>query len=110
MFPPTPSQPIRMAASLDGWLAHCAAYDHIESAIAVYDLRGTQRYANPAFARFNLGMRDAPEHFGKYESLHACPAFQSWLGNAIQSGNSEPLRKTFYYSPRITLDLSICLR
>src|SRR5512139_911724 len=110
MLPSPPSQPIRMPAGLDDWLGQCAAYDHIESAVAVYDLRGAQRYANPAFARFNLGMRDAPESFGNYESLQACPAFQSWLGNAIRSGNGEPLRRTFYYSPRITLDLSLCLR
>ncbi|HEY6095602.1 MAG TPA: EAL domain-containing protein [Gallionellaceae bacterium] len=106
----TPTQPIRIAAGLDGWLGHCAAYDHIESAVAVYDRLGASRYANPAFARFNLGMRDAAGHFGKYDTLQACPAFQAWLTKALQGGISAPLRATFYYSPRITVDLSICLR
>lgn len=106
----TSLQPVRLAAGLEGFLSQCAAYDLVESAIAVCDAQGELRYANPAFSRFNIAVRDSDENLNKHAALLACPGFQAWLSHALQAGDAEPLRQTFYYSPRITVDLNVCAR
>lgn len=103
-------QPVRLEAGLDALLSRCAAYDLVESAIAVCDAQGVLRYANPAFARFNLAVRDSSENFGRHAALLECSGFLAWLKSAVLSGGAEPLRRTFYYAPRITVDLSVCAR
>ena len=95
---------------LDGLLSQCAAYDLVESAIAVCDAHGIVRYANPAFLRFNLAIRDSAENCNSRTTLLECPEFLEWLHTAASTGNGEPLRKIFYYAPRITVELSICTR
>ena len=106
----TPLQPVRLAAGLEAFLSQCAAYDLVESALAVCNAQGELRYANPAFSRFNLAVRDSAENFNKHAALLACPGFLAWLRNALLPAGAEPFRQTFYYSPRITVDLSVCAR
>lgn len=103
-------QPVSLETDLDGLLSQCAAYDLVESAIAVCDAQGVLRYANPAFARFNLTVRVSAKSFLRHAALLECPEFLAWLRNALLPGGAKPLRRTFYYAPQITVDLSVCAR
>lgn len=100
----------RLEVDLDSLLSHCNAYDLLESAVAVCDASGNLRYANPAFLRFNITVRDTADHFNKFSTLLECPELKSWVAHATRSVDAKPLTQTFCYSPRITVDLHIVAR
>ncbi len=111
MLLPPSSQPAGFEVNFDFFLNHAAAYDLLESAVAMCDARGEIRYANQAFQNFNQSVRDQHDNFGKYATLLECPQCHDWLQSAVFSGASSTFKRTFCYAARlITVDLNILAR
>jgi PAS domain S-box-containing protein len=102
--------PVRLDTSFESYLIQCAAYDMLESAIAVVDTQGALRYANQAFLTLNQSIRDSVPNLTRYATLLDCPALIAWTGECLDTERTEALHQTFYYSPQIQLDLTVCLR
>lgn len=100
--------PIKLHSSFEAFLLQCSAYDMLESAIAVVDTQGTTRYANQAFVRFNKTVRDSVQNLTRYGTLLECPEISSWLMASQDTSNPNHLRHTFFYSPRIQVELTLC--
>jgi diguanylate cyclase (GGDEF)-like protein/PAS domain S-box-containing protein len=109
MLPPTP-QAILLENGLEGMLSNSAAYDFLESAVAVFDTQGTLRYRNTAFSNFNHAVRDSIENLDGQAALLDCPKFRSWLLASLAADDVETLRQTFYYAPRIQVELTVYAR
>lgn len=101
--------PIQLQPDLESLLAQCSAYDLLQSAIAVIDTQGNVRYANPAFVQFNKAVRDSINNLGQHATLLECPEFHSWLISSLDSSQPAPLRQIFYYSPKIQVELTVCI-
>ena len=86
-----------------------AAYDLLESAVAIFDAGGMLRYGNGAFANFNHAVRDSVENLAR-PSLLDCPEFKSWLHAALNAGRTAELRQVFHYGPRMRVELTVCAR
>ncbi len=99
-----------LESGLDGLLANAAAYDVIDSAVAIFDIQATLRYANSAFTHFNHAVRDSIENLNKEATLLDCPPFRSWLRDAVAAGQVKSLCQIFFYSPRIKVELTVCAR
>lgn len=103
-------QPIILSEAIDGLLRQCSAYDHLESAVALFDTGANLLYGNPAFTRFNLGVRDSIENLDQTENLLGCPRFCSWLTESLSEKHSGSTRQQFYYAPQISVELNVCIR
>jgi len=68
-----------LESGLEGLLGNSAAYDFLESAVAIFDTGGTLRYRNTAFSQFNHGVRDSIDNLNRQKALLDCPQFRSWL-------------------------------
>ena len=106
---PTP-QAITLETGIEGLLEISAAYDFLESAVALFDSRGTLRYENPAFVSFNRSVRDSVPNLANEDALLDCPQFHTWLLAAAKADRGNSLRQTFYYSPLIQIELTVCAR
>jgi len=109
MLPFTP-QAVMLDNGLEGLLGSAGAYEHIESAVAIFDTQGNLRYGNAAFKYFNRAVRDSVENLGRHETLLDCPEFRTWLQVAVAAGQAEKLRQTFYYAPLIKIELTLHAR
>jgi diguanylate cyclase (GGDEF)-like protein/PAS domain S-box-containing protein len=109
MSPHTP-QAIILENGLESLLGDSAAYDFLESAVAIFDTQGTLRYGNTAFSKFNRAVRDSAENLRLQAALLDCPQFRSWLQAALAADHAETLRQTFYYAPRIQVELTVYAR
>ncbi|TCV87340.1 EAL domain-containing protein [Sulfurirhabdus autotrophica] len=105
-----PSHPITLNTSISPFLEQCKVYDLLHSAVAILDGRCCILYENPAFSTFNLAVRDDAIQLRQLPSLLDCPDIQDWLNQCLQSGKNLTLKKTFYYSPRIKVDVTLCAR
>ena len=106
---PDPRPDFRLDDGLDGLLAMSAAYDLLESAVAIFDAAATLRYGNGAFTNFNHAVRDSVENLAR-PSLLDCPEFKSWLHAALNAGRTAELRQVFHYGPRMRVELTVCAR
>ncbi len=94
---------------IDAYLSGAGAFDFLDSAVGIFDL-SSLRYSNPAFASFNQSTRDAHENLQRYASLLDCPGVQEWLSEALHSGQVQARCLHAYYSARIKVELTLCLR
>jgi diguanylate cyclase (GGDEF)-like protein/PAS domain S-box-containing protein len=99
-----------LESGLESLLGYSAAYDYLESAVAIFDIKGSLLYGNPAFSKFNHSVRDSIENLNRKESLLDCPKFRTWLLAAVAAGHAETLHQVFYYSARIHVELTIYAR
>jgi len=99
-----------LESGLEGLLGNSAAYDFLESAVAIFDSAGKLRYGNAAFAHFNHNVRDSIENLNGHATLLECPQFQSWLMAAIAADHADTLSQSFYYAPLIRVELTVCAR
>jgi len=109
MSPHTP-QTITLESGLDGLLGNSAAYDFLDSAVAVFDIQGTLRYGNTAFSKFNHAVRDSVQNLNKQAALLDCPQFRSWLLDSVAADHVKSLRQIFYYAPLIQVELTVYAR
>ena len=84
--------------------------NRVEAAIAFVNARGEPVFQNDAFARFNVAVRDAADCFENHPTLLDCPAVQQSIRAALGSENDSLLRQTFFYGPRMKVDLSLRVR
>lgn len=99
-----------LESGLEGLLGNAAAYDYLEPAVAIFDIKGSLRYGNPAFSKFNHSVRDSIENLSRQAALLDCPKFRTWLLASVAAGHVETLRQVFYYSARIQVELTIHAR
>ncbi|MHB8258528.1 MAG: sensor domain-containing protein [Acidiferrobacterales bacterium] len=88
----------------------CEILNRVDAAIAFVNTRGEPVFQNDAFARFNAAVRDAADCFENYPTLLDCPAVQQSIRAALGSGNDSLVRQTFFYGPRMKVDLSLRVR
>ncbi|MHB8564969.1 MAG: putative bifunctional diguanylate cyclase/phosphodiesterase [Acidiferrobacteraceae bacterium] len=79
----------------------------VEAAIAFVNTRGEPVFQNDAFARFNAAVRDDADCFENYPTLLDCPAVRQSIRAALDSGNESLVRQTFFYGPKMKVDLSL---
>ncbi len=101
---------IILKTGLEEMLENTAAYDLLESVVAVFDACGRLRYGNAAFSRFNLAVRDSMDNLHQKSALLECPQFSSWLRTVAEAGQNRELRQVFHYSARIQVELTVCAR
>jgi diguanylate cyclase (GGDEF)-like protein/PAS domain S-box-containing protein len=103
-------QAIILESGLEGLLGNCAAYDLLDSAIAIFDTQASLRYGNSAFMDFIRAVRDSTQNLSRHPTLLDCPQFRSWLQDSVSAGQVKSLRQAFFYSPRIQVELTVYAR
>ncbi|MHB1528760.1 MAG: putative bifunctional diguanylate cyclase/phosphodiesterase [Acidiferrobacteraceae bacterium] len=106
----TRTDPTSVDPDYEAQASGCEILNRVEAAIAFVNTRGEPVFQNDAFARFNAAVRDDADCFENYATLLDCPAVQQSICAALSSGNDSLVRQTFFYGPKMKVDLSLRVR
>jgi len=92
------------------WIRAGEVLNCVEAAIAFVNTRGEPEFQNDAFVRFNASVRDAADCFEVYPTLLDCPSIQRIIHAALASRKESLNKQTFFYGPKMKVDLSLRVR